>query len=124
MLSQLRDIVEQVSKLEDIHQALKVLVTQTCSAMKTTECCTVYLANEDMQRLELMATKGLKFKGKKIHISFSEGLVGLVKRSAEPLNLAEASKHPNFKYFSQLGEKIYHSFLGTPIIYRRQVLGV
>ncbi|MCG7490522.1 phosphoenolpyruvate--protein phosphotransferase [Vibrio sp. Of14-4] len=123
MLSQLRDIVEQVSKLEDIHQALKVLVTQTCSAMKT-ECCTVYLANEDMQRLELMATKGLKFKGKKIHISFSEGLVGLVKRSAEPLNLAEASKHPNFKYFSQLGEKIYHSFLGTPIIYRRQVLGV
>ncbi|CAM3716621.1 phosphoenolpyruvate--protein phosphotransferase [Vibrio aquimaris] len=123
MLSQLRDIVEQVSKLEDIHQALKVLVTQTCSVMKT-ECCTVYLANEDMQRLELMATKGLKFKGKKIHISFSEGLVGLVKRSAEPLNLAEASKHPNFKYFSQLGEKIYHSFLGTPIIYRRQVLGV
>lgn len=64
MLSQLRDIVEQVSKLEDIHQALKVLVTQTCSVMKT-ECCTVYLANEDMQRLELMATKGLKFKGKK-----------------------------------------------------------
>ena len=123
MLSQLRDIVEQVSKLEDIHQALKVLVTLTCSAMKT-ECCTVYLANEDMQRLELMATKGLKFKGKKIHISFNEGLVGLVKRSAEPLNLAEASKHPNFKYFSQLGEKIYHSFLGTPIIYRRQVLGV
>ena len=69
-----------------------------------------------MQRLELMATKGLKFKGKKIHISFSEGLVGLVKRSAEPLNLAEASKHPNFKYFSQLGEKIYHSFLGTPYL--------
>ncbi|MFY2509621.1 phosphoenolpyruvate--protein phosphotransferase [Vibrio pectenicida] len=123
MLSQLRDIVEQVSKLDDVHQALKVLVKQTCSAMNT-ECCTVYLANEDMQRLELMATQGLKFKGKKIHINFSEGLVGLVKRSAEPLNLAEASKHPNFKYFSQLGEKVYQSFLGIPIIYRRQVLGV
>ncbi|RSD30533.1 phosphoenolpyruvate--protein phosphotransferase [Vibrio pectenicida] len=123
MLSQLRDIVEQVSKLDDVHQALKVLVKQTCSAMNT-ECCTVYLANEDMQRLELMATQGLKFKGKKIHVNFSEGLVGLVKRSAEPLNLAEASKHPNFKYFSQLGEKVYQSFLGIPIIYRRQVLGV
>ncbi|GLT18138.1 phosphoenolpyruvate--protein phosphotransferase PtsP [Vibrio zhanjiangensis] len=123
MLSQLRDIVEQVSKVEDVHQALKVLVKQTCSAMNT-ECCTVYLANEDMQRLELMATQGLKYEGKKIHINFSEGLVGLVKRTAEPLNLAEASKHPNFKYFSQLGEKVYQSFLGTPIIYRRQVLGV
>lgn len=54
MLSQLRDIVEQVSKVEDVHQALDILVKQTCSAMST-ECCTVYLANEEMQRLELMA---------------------------------------------------------------------
>ena len=44
-----------------------------------------------------MATQGLRFKGDKIHIRFSEGLVGLVKRSAEPLNVAEASKHPNFQ---------------------------
>lgn len=123
MLSQLREIVEQVSKVEDVHQALDILVKQTCGAMST-ECCTVYLANEERQRLELMATQGLRFKGDKIHIRFSEGLVGLVKRSAEPLNVAEASKHPNFKYFSELGEEIYQSFLGTPIIYRKQVLGV
>ncbi|ANU37340.1 phosphoenolpyruvate--protein phosphotransferase [Vibrio scophthalmi] len=123
MLSQLRDIVEQVSKVENVHSALELLVQQTCLAMNT-ECCTIYLANEEMQRLELMATQGLRFKGKKIHIHFKEGLVGLVKRSAEPLNLAEASKHPNYKYFSQLGEKVYQSFLGTPIIYRKQVLGV
>ncbi|WGY47785.1 MULTISPECIES: phosphoenolpyruvate--protein phosphotransferase [unclassified Vibrio] len=123
MLSQLRDIVEQVSKVEDVYQALDIFVKQTCSAMST-ECCTVYLANEEMHRLELMATQGLKFKGDKILIDFDEGLVGLVKRSAEPINLAEASKHPNFKYFKQLGEEVYQSFLGTPIIYRKQVLGV
>ncbi len=90
----------------------------------STECCTVYLANEEMHRLELMATQGLKFKGDKIHIDFDEELVGLVKRSAEPINLAEPSKHPRFKYFKQLSEEVYHSFLGTPIIYRKQVLGV
>ncbi|MBA5763937.1 phosphoenolpyruvate--protein phosphotransferase [Vibrio sp. 404] len=123
MLSQLRDIVEQVSRVENVHAALQLLVKQTCLAMHT-ECCTIYLANEEMQRLELMATQGLRFHGNKIHINFSEGLVGLVKRSAEPLNLAEASKHPNFKYFSQLGEEVYQSFLGTPIIHRKQVLGV
>ncbi|MCE0493242.1 phosphoenolpyruvate--protein phosphotransferase [Vibrio salinus] len=123
MLSQLRSIVEQVSKIDNIQQALQVLVKETCQAMST-ECCTIYLANEEKQRLELMATQGLKFRGNKIHISYSEGLVGLVKRSAEPLNLAEASTHPNFKYFKQLGEEIYHSFLGTPIIYRKQILGV
>ncbi|SHO55259.1 phosphoenolpyruvate--protein phosphotransferase [Vibrio quintilis] len=123
MLSQLREIVEQVSRIEDIHQALNLLVKETCKAMDT-ECCTIYLANEEKQCLELMATQGLKFKRRKISIGFDEGLVGLVKRTAEPINLAEASKHPNFKYFKQLGERIYHSFLGTPIIYRKQVLGV
>jgi phosphotransferase system enzyme I (PtsP) len=123
MLSQLREIVEQVSKVEDVYQAFNLLVQKTCQAMRT-ECCTIYLANEEKQRLELIATQGLKFKGDRIHIGFDEGLVGLVKRSAEPINLAEASKHSAFKYFKQLGEEVYHSFLGTPIIYRKQVLGV
>ncbi|MDN3614127.1 phosphoenolpyruvate--protein phosphotransferase [Vibrio gallaecicus] len=123
MLSQLRDIVEQVSRVEDVYTALDILVKETCSAMQT-ECCTVYLANDEMQRLELMATQGLNFKTDSIHINFSEGLVGLVKRSAEPINLAEVSNHPAYKFFPELGEDVYHSFLGTPIIYRKQVLGV
>lgn len=123
MLSQLRDIVEHVSKVEDVHAALEMLVQQTCSAMNT-ECCTIYLANDDKQRLELMATQGLTFQGDTIHIGFNEGLVGLVKRTAEPINLAEAAKHSAFKFFPELGEDVYHSFLGTPIIHRKQVLGV
>ncbi|AIL69713.1 phosphoenolpyruvate--protein phosphotransferase [Vibrio vulnificus] len=123
MLSQLREIVEKVSRVEDVHQALNTLVRETCTALST-ECCTIYLANEERQRLELMATQGLTFHGDSIHIQFEEGLVGLVKRSAEPLNLAEASKHPAFKYFPQLGEETYHSFLGAPIIHRKKVLGV
>ncbi|CSI39584.1 fused phosphoenolpyruvate-protein phosphotransferase PtsP/GAF domain [Vibrio cholerae] len=54
MLSQLRDIVEQVSKVEDVYQALDIFVKQTCEAMST-ECCTVYLANEEMHRLRASA---------------------------------------------------------------------
>ncbi|MGO1297290.1 MAG: phosphoenolpyruvate--protein phosphotransferase [Vibrio sp.] len=123
MLAQLRKIVEQVSKVDDVYEALSTFVKQTCSAMGT-DCCTVYLANEEHQRLELMATQGLKFKGDKIHIGFDEGLVGFVKRTAEPLNVAEAYKHPHFKYFKQLGEEVYNAFLATPIIHRKQVLGI
>lgn len=123
MLTQLRDIVEKVIRLDDVHQALDLLVKETCIAMQT-DCCTVYLSNDQQQRLELMATQGLQLQGHSIHIDYSEALVGLVRRSAEPLNLAEASKHPNYKFFPQLGEQVYHSFLGTPIIHRKQVLGV
>lgn len=54
MLSQLREIVEKVSRVEDVHQALNTLVRETCTALST-ECCTIYLANEEKQRLELMA---------------------------------------------------------------------
>lgn len=123
MLSQLREIVDKVSRIDDVHAALQVLVKETSLALQT-ECCTIYFANEAKQRLELMATQGLTFTGDSIHIKFSEGLVGLVKRSAEPVNLARASEHPSFKFFPQLGEQVYHSFLGTPIIHRKQVLGV
>lgn len=123
MLTQLRDIVEKVSKLDDVHQALKLLVQETCKAVQT-ECCTVYLANDEKNRLELMATQGLKVKKRHFFVKYQDGLVGLVRRNAEPLNLAEAAKHPEFKLFPQLGEEIYNSFLGTPIIYRKQVLGV
>ncbi len=123
MLTQLRDIVEKVLKLDDVHQALNLLVKETCAAMQT-DCCTVYLANDDKRRLELMATQGLKLKGKSVYIKYNEALVGLVRRSAEPLNLAEVSKHPDYKFFPELGEQVYHSFLGTPLIHRRKVLGV
>ena len=51
MLSQLRDIVEQVSKVEDVYLALDTFVKQICEAMGT-DCCTVYLANEEQQRID------------------------------------------------------------------------
>lgn len=123
MLRRLREIVEQVSKADGMHQAFDVLVKSTCDAMQT-ECCTLYLANDKEKYLELMATQGLIFRGQSIKIPFHEGLVGLVRRSAEPLNLANAQLHPNFKFFPELGEQTFNAFLGTPIIYQRQVLGV
>ncbi|WP_261816735.1 phosphoenolpyruvate--protein phosphotransferase [Vibrio gallicus] len=123
MLNQLREIVEHVSRADDIHQALELLVEKTCSAMDS-ECCTIYLSNHQKQRLELMATKGLIFSGESLHIGFNQGLVGLVYRTAEPLNLAKASSHPSYKFFPQLGEHIYQAYLATPIVYRKRVLGV
>ncbi|MEZ9834015.1 phosphoenolpyruvate--protein phosphotransferase [Vibrio breoganii] len=123
MLNQLRDIVEHVSRVEDIHQALEVFVERTCDAINS-ECCTIYLSNHQKQRLELMATKGLTFSGERLHIGFQEGLVGLVHRTAEPLNVAKASLHPDFKFFPQLGEDVYQAFLATPIVHRKRMLGV
>ncbi|VFT75396.1 phosphocarrier protein kinase/phosphorylase [Klebsiella aerogenes] len=57
-------------------------------------------------------------------LAFDEGLVGLVGRLAEPINLADAQKHPSFKYIPAVKEDRFRAFLGVPIIQRRQLLGV
>ncbi|WP_063652735.1 phosphoenolpyruvate--protein phosphotransferase [Aliivibrio fischeri] len=123
MLTQLRDIVDHVAKAESLDDALALLVKNTRHSMHT-ECCSVYLMSNDNLRLELMATEGLKAKPKTVSLGIDEGLVGLVARSCEPLNLANASVHPSYKYIPSIAEYKFNSFLATPIIYRRQNLGV
>ncbi|MCS5959991.1 hypothetical protein LNP74_06695 [Klebsiella pneumoniae subsp. pneumoniae] len=49
--------------------------------------------------------------------------MGLVGRLAEPINLADAQKHPSFKYIPAVKEDRFRAFLGVPIIQRRQLLG-
>ncbi|MFP1497520.1 GAF domain-containing protein [Escherichia coli] len=63
-------------------------------------------------------------RGRTVTLAFDEGIVGLVGRLAEPINLADAQKHPSFKYIPSVKEERFRAFLGVPIIQRRQLLGV
>lgn len=65
-----------------------------------------------------------KPRGRTVTLAFDEGIVGLVGRLAEPINLADAQKHPSFKYIPSVKEERFRAFLGVPIIQRRQLLGV
>ena len=124
MLTRLREIVEKVASAPRLNEALDILVTDICAAMET-EVCSVYLADHDRRCYYLMATRGLKKPRVRIvALAFDEGLVGLVGRLAEPINLADAQKHPSFKYIPAVKEGRFRAFLGVPIIQRRQLLGV
>ncbi|RBQ34077.1 phosphoenolpyruvate-protein phosphotransferase PtsP [Rahnella aquatilis] len=124
MLTRLREIVEKVAMASSLNDALDVLVNETCLAMDT-EVCSVYLADNDRRCYYLMATRGLKKpRGRTITLAFDQGIVGLVGRLAEPINLADAQSHPSFKYIPAVKEDLFRSFLGVPIIHRRQLLGV
>lgn len=124
MLTRLRDIVEKVASASRLNEALEILVNEICQAMDT-EVCSVYLADQERQCYYLMATRGLKKpRGRTITLALDEGIVGLVGRLAEPINLADAQSHPSFKFIPSVKEEHYRSFLGAPIINRRQVLGV
>lgn len=124
MLTRLREIVEKVAMTSSLNEALDLLVNETCLAMNT-EVCSIYLADKDRRCYYLMATRGLKMpRGRTITLAFDEGIVGLVGRLAEPINLADAQSHPSFKYIPQVKEDNFRSFLGVPVIHRRQLLGV
>ncbi|OFE13407.1 phosphoenolpyruvate--protein phosphotransferase [Pseudohongiella acticola] len=124
MLDRLRDIVQAVNSARDLQSALDVIVSSVRDAMAT-QVCSVYLLDTDIGSHVLMASEGLR-KESVGHVSLQldEGLVGLVARNAEPVNLEDAQSHPNYHYLLETGEEAFSSFLGVPIIHHRKVLGV
>ncbi|MCL2892997.1 phosphoenolpyruvate--protein phosphotransferase [Brenneria tiliae] len=124
MLTRLREIVEKVAAAARLDDALDILVNEICQAMDT-EVCSIYLADHHHQCYYLMATRGLKKpRGRTVTLAFGQGVVGLVGQRAEPINLADARTHPSFKYIPAVKEQHFRSFLGVPVIHRRQLLGV
>jgi phosphotransferase system enzyme I (PtsP) len=124
MLDTLRRIVLDFSQDAELQSALERMVSQVKKAMKT-DCCSIYLANHYKQHFVLMASDGLSvgLSGQTC-IGFSEGLVGLVGKREEPLNIANAQKHLAFIHAPEVQEDDFNAFLGTPIIHRRKVLGI
>ncbi len=124
MLGRLRSIVQRVNTAKDLQSALDIIVLEVRDALGT-QVCSVYLLDKDINAHVLMASDGLK-KESVGHVSLEagEGLVGLVAKHAEPINLQDASLHPSFHYLKDTGEELFNSFLGVPIIHHRSVLGV
>jgi phosphotransferase system enzyme I (PtsP) len=94
------------------------------AANMVAEVCSVYVLRVD-GTLELYATEGLNREA--VHLTVlkaGEGLVGLVAKEAEPLNLPSAQAHPSYSYKPETGEEIYNAFLGVPILRAGNTLGV
>ncbi|CAE6884578.1 phosphoenolpyruvate-protein phosphotransferase PtsP [Pseudomonas marincola] len=124
MLNTLRKIVQEVNAAKDLKSALGIIVQRVKEAMGS-QVCSVYLLDPETNRFVLMATDGLNKRSiGKVSMAPNEGLVGLVGTREEPLNLEDAAAHPRYRYFAETGEERYASFLGSPIIHHRRVMGV
>jgi phosphotransferase system, enzyme I, PtsP len=124
MLETLRRIVQDVNAAATFRRALDIIVSRVKAAMGT-EVCSVYLTDPSGDRYLFAATEGLNedMVGG-LYLERGQGLVALVATRAEPLNLEDATSHPNFHFLPEIGEEPFHAFLGVPIIHRRKVLGV
>jgi len=124
MLSSLRQIVQEVSAAREVSDTLELIVSKVKAEMQT-DVCSIYLLDEASDRYVFMATEGLNKSAQgKISLAKDQGLVGQVVQRAEPINLDDAQANPAFKLLPDIGEEPFNAFLGTPIIYRREILGV
>ena len=124
MLDQLRVIVQRVNAAKNLQSALNIIVRRVREALNT-QVCSVYLFDTDINSHVLMASEGLKAQAVgHVSLEIGEGLVGLVAKHAEPINLQDASTHPSYHYIEETGEEVFHAFLVVTIIHNRSVLGV
>jgi phosphotransferase system enzyme I (PtsP) len=118
-------LIEEISSIggedhEDLRAALDRIVAAIAEGMQT-EVCSLYLFDPLGERLVLRSTFGLdRDSVGKVSMRPTEGLVGMVVESGEPVSVPDAISHPRYKYFPETGEERFHSFLGVPVQESRQ----
>jgi phosphotransferase system enzyme I (PtsP) len=124
LLLTLEEISQLVSHSHDAGETLANIV-RLIQGRFHTAVCSVYVLEPDRQELVLAATVGLKSEGiGRVRMRLDEGLTGLVAEQMRPVMVADAFNHPRFKYFPEVGEDAYHSFLGVPLVEGGALLGV
>src|SRR3954447_25485475 len=104
-------------------EALKGVVGLVVEFMEC-DSCLIYLLDGD--RLILCATNDRNPEAVgKVSLKLDEGLTGWVARERRLLAISREAYHdPRFKYFKDLPQDTFESFLSAPVICRNRVLGV
>jgi phosphotransferase system enzyme I (PtsP) len=127
LLRQLREVMARPGKgqaKQDDIQARLDRIVRLIAANMVAEVCSIYVRHPEGS-FELFATEGLRPEAvHNTHMKSGEGLVGLVARNGEHVNLPDAQSHPAFSYRPETGEEIYQSFLGVPIVRSGRTIGV
>src|ERR1700676_1953217 len=120
----LEEISRLISERDNASETLTNVVNLIQRRFET-DVCSVYLLEPDRVSLVLAATVGLRQDCVgHVRMRLTEGLAGLVAEQLAPQFVADATRHPRFKYFPEAGEDPYRSFLGVPIVDRGLLQGV
>lgn len=124
MLKILKRIVQEVTTANHLADALSILVRRVQKAVSA-DAVSVYLIDNKHAEYVLIATEGLnKLAESRVRVGLDSGLIGLVGRREEPINIENALAHPDFHRNSLINEEHLNAFLGVPIIQHRKLYGV
>ncbi|MFV0477354.1 MAG: phosphoenolpyruvate--protein phosphotransferase [Parahaliea sp.] len=122
-LLELTRIVQSVAQAGNDADQVELIVESIHQSIGA-DVCSLYIAQTDGSML-LAASHGLDplAVGRTV-LPAGTGLVGLAARSRHPINIAEASQHPEFRYIAETQEEHFHSFCGVPLVRSGEVVGV
>ena len=123
-LELLRQIVVDASRARGLEDQVDCIVKHLHQAMQV-DVCSLYLLDTQQQILRLISTIGLNPEvAGLLQLPIDKGLVGTIATRQLSLLLDQASHHPDYQYFPESGEKDFDAFLGVPIVYMGNTLGV
>lgn len=124
MLKILKRIVQDVTSADNLREALAILVQRVKKAVDA-QAVSVFLLDQKTGKYVLVASEGVEFHSRQsVRVKFDRGLIGLIGRREEPLNIDKAQDHPEFYRSKLFNEDHLHGFLGVPIIQHRKLMGV
>ncbi len=124
MLASLHSILQEVNNTRHLDQLLSQTVQRINKTMSS-DACSIYLRDVASECYILEAAVGfVDAPVGKASIKKDDGLVGLVCRREEPVNLDNLFQHPSYHHIAGLNDEHLPGFLGVPIIHFRKVLGV
>ncbi len=120
-----QEISDLVNKSTGLNTILKKVVNKIASSLHF-DVVSVYIWDEEQKQLFLRSTKGLAVNPLKDTITLkpNEGLTGLVFQTSRSLTVMPASEHSHYKYFPEISEEEYESYIGVPIILQNKCIGV
>ena len=81
------------------------------------DVCSIYLYYEESKELVLRATVGLAASSVgNVRLRSGEGLTGYAFQELRPILEGDAARNPHFRYFADIGEERFASFVAIPIL--------
>lgn len=123
-LQVVKEITEILNSPAETGSVLKSVVDYLAESLGF-DVVSIYLWDARSGTLVMRANHGLKWDLRnppRMHPD--EGLTGLVFEQQRPIVESPASRHPRYKYFPGLGEQLFETYLGAPILLKRRCLGV
>ncbi|MFT7244971.1 MAG: phosphoenolpyruvate-protein phosphotransferase [Candidatus Azotimanducaceae bacterium] len=117
----LRHIVQHASRAESHEEQTQRIVDSVCEAVDA-DICSLYAVDAQMN-LILLASHGLTINRAAV-IPSGSGLVGLVARSRQIINIEDASQHPDYHYVAGSNEERFPGFCAVPVVGSGKIIGV